>query len=193
MSQLLRAWSARLVLPLLLALSGGAAEAHPGHGQSFAAGLVHPLTGVDHMLAMLMVGLWARLCFGRHWWAGGLAFLGFMLAGFAWGCSSAGLALAEALILASLFGLGGALLFGLRPPMIAALAVIALFATAHGFAHGAELAGGGRAAFAGGFLLSTIALQAAGAALAHIRAPQCLARAIGAVAIVSGTVLIAAS
>jgi urease accessory protein len=189
---ILRASNARLLLVLPFALSGAAAQAHPGHGHSsFAAGLIHPLTGVDHMLAMLMVGLWAGLCLGQRWWTCALTFLAAMLAGFAWGASGGAFPLAEALILASLFGLGGALLLGLRVPMIAASSVVALFATAHGFAHGGEMADAGAAAFVGGFLLSTIALIAAGAALAQMRAPRSLARAIGAVAIMAGAVITA--
>jgi urease accessory protein len=186
----LRASHLRLLLVLPFALSGAAAQAHPGHGpSSFAAGLIHPLSGVDHMLAILMVGLWAGLCFGRRWPVCAFAFLAAMLAGFAWGASGGGFPIAEALILASLFGLGGALLLGLRMPMIAASGLVALFATAHGFAHGGEMADAGAAAFAGGFLLSTLALIAAGAALAQLRAPRGLARAVGAVAIVAGAML----
>jgi urease accessory protein len=186
----LRAANARFLLVLPFALSSAAAHAHPGHGQSgFAAGLVHPLAGVDHMLAMVMAGLWAGLCFGRRWPVCAFAFLAAMLAGFAWGASGGAFPIAEALILASLFGLGGALLLGLRAPMIAASSVVALFATAHGFAHGGEMAEGSAAAFAAGFLLSTLALIAAGAALAQMRAPRSLARAVGAVAIAAGAMI----
>jgi urease accessory protein len=81
------------------------------------------------------------------------------------------------------------LLLGLRAPMIAASSVVALFATAHGFAHGGEMAEGSAAAFAAGFLLSTLALIAAGAALAQMRAPRSIARAVGAVAIAAGAVI----
>lgn len=186
----LSASNARLLLVLPFALSGAAAQAHPGHGHSsFVAGLIHPLTGIDHMLAMLMAGLWAGLCLGRRWPVCAFAFVAAMLAGFAWGASGGGFPIAEALILASLFGLGGALLLGLRAPMIAASSVVALFATAHGFAHGGEMTGGNAAAFAGGFLLSTLALIAAGAALAQMRAPRSLARAVGAVAIAAGAMI----
>jgi urease accessory protein len=186
----LSAMNARLLLVLPFPLSGAAAQAHTGHGHSsFGAGLIHPLGGVDHMLAMLMVGLWAGLCLGGRWWACALAFLAAMLAGFAWGASGGAFPIAEALILASLFGLGGTLLLGLRAPMIAASSVVALFATAHGFAHGGEMAGASAAAFAGGFLISTLALIAAGAALARVQAPRSLARAVGAVAIAAGAMI----
>ena len=47
------------ILPLLLILTPSVALAHPGHGIGFLAGLEHPLTGMDHLLAMLAIGLWA--------------------------------------------------------------------------------------------------------------------------------------
>ncbi|RWE66669.1 MAG: protein hupE, partial [Mesorhizobium sp.] len=63
------------------------AEAHVGAGStsSFAAGFVHPLSGLDHMTAMVAVGLWAAMKGGKALWAWPLAFLGVMLAGGALG------------------------------------------------------------------------------------------------------------
>src|SRR3546814_12475962 len=64
-------------------------SAHAGHDTlaGFAAGLLHPLSGVDHLLAMLMVGLWAGIAFPRFWWVCPAAFISFMLGGFAHGAA----------------------------------------------------------------------------------------------------------
>jgi urease accessory protein len=141
------------------------ALAHPGHGEGggFVAGLLHPLTGVDHLLAMVMVGLWAGIAFQRHWWLCPAAFLGFMVTGFIWGANGANLPIAEPLIIASLAGIGLALVFNLRPPLALGAAVVAFFAIGHGYAHGAEIPAGGNALrFMAGFVTTTAALHFAG-------------------------------
>src|SRR3546814_15456060 len=66
--------------------------------------LLHPLSGVDHLLAMLMVGLWAGIAFPRFWWVCPAAFISFMLGGFAHGAAGGAFPIAEMLILASLVG-----------------------------------------------------------------------------------------
>jgi len=153
-------WAA---LPLILIAAP--ALAHPGaHSVSgFAAGLLHPLSGFDHLLTMLMVGLWAGIAFPRHWWVCPAAFMSFMLAGFSYGSNGGTLPIAEMLILASLVGLALALLADARPPLALSAAAVALFAIGHGFAHGSEMsAGAGSSAFAGGFLISTALLHGLG-------------------------------
>jgi len=134
------------LMPVLIA-AASPALAHPGHGEggSFLAGLLHPLTGIDHLLAMLMVGLWAAIAFPRRWWVCPAAFVGFMVAGFGLGVSGAAFPMAEMLILASLVVLGLALVFDLRPPLAIAAPIVALFAIGHGFAHGSEMPLGGSA------------------------------------------------
>ena len=157
----------RLILTALALGAATPALAHPGHGTGFVAGLIHPLTGMDHLLAMLMVGLWAGLAFPKRWWVCPAAFVSFMLAGFGWGVSGGGFPFAEALITTSLVGLGGALLFDLKPPLALGTAIVALFAVAHGFAHGAEMpAGGSPIRFVAGFAITTVALHAVGIAVA---------------------------
>lgn len=151
------------VLPLIACAAP--ALAHPGHDQlsAFAAGLLHPLSGFDHLLTMLMVGLWAGIAFPRHWWVCPAAFMSFMLAGFAHGAASGAFPLAEMMILASLIGLALVLLADARPPLALSAAAIALFAISHGFAHGSEMAAGNRTySFAGGLLISTALLHGLG-------------------------------
>ncbi|WP_340314634.1 HupE/UreJ family protein [Rhizorhabdus argentea] len=157
-----------IALPFLLAASP--ALAHAGHGaqSSFAAGLLHPFTGLDHLLTMLMVGLWAGIAFPQRWWVCPTAFMAFMLTGFAYGAAGGTLPIAEMLITASLVGLGVALFADVRAPLAASAGVIALFAIGHGFAHGSEMAAGaGQAQFAGGFLISTAMLHGFGLALSR--------------------------
>jgi urease accessory protein len=179
------------LMPLGLIALATPALAHPGHDRSvsFATGLLHPLTGADHLLTMLMVGLWAGLAFPRHWWICPAAFVAFMLGGFAYGVTGGPLPIAEMLITASLVGLGLALVFDARPPLALSATAVALFAIAHGFVHGHEMAQrSSHIAFASGFLCTTILLHSAGLGLAQLAKrshPQRIARLVGAAAAVT--------
>lgn len=155
----------RFALALLVALVPSLAGAHPGHGEesSFFAGLAHPLFGSDHLLAMVAVGLWAAMTGGRALWAYPAAFVAAMLAGGLLGAGGADLAVIEPTILASVIILGAAAALALRVPMGVAVAGLAVFGLAHGYAHGLEGPGGG--AYAAGFVIATAALHAAGIAL----------------------------
>jgi len=147
------------------------AFAHPGHLHisGFAAGLLHPLTGLDHLSAMLMVGLWAGVVFRKQVIIPPLAFVAFMLAGFAYGVMGGALPLTEMLILGSVIILGAMVLFQLKLPIVTASALIALFAFAHGHAHGAEMpAGGNVVSFGAGFALMTAMLHGIGVWLAML-------------------------
>jgi len=143
----------------------GAAFAHPGNPTAgITAGLAHPLSGADHVLAMLVVGLWAAQTGGRARWAlpGGFLLsmaLGGMLGMGGW----QGIAI-EPLILASVICLGAAVSLALRAPLAAALPAIMLFGAAHGIAHGAE-SGAAGILYGVGFLASTAALHGAGLVL----------------------------
>src|SRR3546814_7447739 len=128
---------------------------YAGHDtlSGFAAGLLHPLSGVDHLLAMLMVGLWAGIAFPRFWWVCPAAFISFMLGGFAHGAAGGAFPIAEMLILASLVGLALALLADARPPLALSAAGVALFAIGPGVAHGGAMGGGApHLPFGGGFM-----------------------------------------
>jgi len=171
------------------------ALAHPGHGPAsgLTAGLLHPLTGLDHLLAMLMVGLWSGFAFPRKAWLCPAAFVLFMLAGFAFGASGGQLPIAEMLVTASLVILGLALTFEARAPITVALPLIGLFAIGHGFAHGNEMAAGENGAtFAAGFVATTVALHLAGIGLSRFvlryRARR-VAQAAGLVTMVSAAAM----
>ncbi len=173
----------RVAVATVLLACGSPAFAHPGHfGTGFAAGLLHPLTGLDHLLAMVMVGLWAGLAFRRHRWVCPAAFMAFMLVGFSYGAWGGALPFAEMLIIASLAVLGLALAFDLRPPLAIAAPMVALFAVGHGFAHGAEMLGGNMPGFMTGFLITTALLHIAGLSLSRL---STMPRMVGALATVT--------
>lgn len=168
----LAAASALIALPSL-------AQAHVGfHADGLAAGALHPLTGLDHLLAMLAVGLWAATLGGAARWVVPAAFVAVMATGAA--ASMAGLAIpgVEPLVAASVCVLGIAVLAKVRVPVPAAAAVVAIFALAHGSAHGSEMpAMASPVAYALGFAAVTASLHAAGLAAGLAR--PALARVAG--------------
>lgn len=171
----------RILLALTALLVSAPALAHPGHGpmSGFTAGLLHPLTGLDHLAAMLMIGLWAGAVFRTNLVTPPLAFVTFMLAGFAYGAGGGMLPLTEILILASVVVLGGMVLFEVKPPLAIATGLIALFAFAHGHAHGSEMPiNAHMLSFASGFALMTALLHAAGIGIA-MAANRPAVRAVG--------------
>lgn len=134
------------------------------HG-SFAAGLSHPLFGLDHILAMVGVGLWAGILGGRAIWAVTMAFVLTMLVGFAAAMADIGLPLVEPVIAASVVVLGLLALVAARAPTPLAMALVGAFALFHGHAHGGELGEAGALAFMGGFAVATALLHATGIAI----------------------------
>ncbi len=182
--------------PLLIAtapLFPGAAFAHAGigaHGGSpFAAGLLHPFLGADHLLAMVAVGLFAAMIGGRALWAHPGGFVAAMILGGFLGFEGARLPIIEPTILASVVVLGAAIAFAIRPPLLVACGVIALFGVAHGYAHGLEAPEFGGWTYAAGFVLATAILHGIGLALGFLGGSlgrPTLARGIGALACVGG-------
>jgi urease accessory protein len=170
------------------------AWAHPGHGAGagLVAGLAHPFTGIDHLVAMALVGVWAAL-FAPRTKAALLvpgAFVAAMIAGFAVSAYAPGVP-AETLILASLAVLGIAAGAGLRAPLPLAVAAAGLFGFGHGLAHGFETPQGAfPALFAGGFLLSTAALHGFGMIAARVL-PSWLARGLSVLAAAGALVAVA--
>ena len=143
------------------------AFAHPGHGlHSFSASLAHPISGADHLLAMVAVGLWAALAAPRLFWVAPLGFMSGMLVGGFTGMEGMTMPSAETVIAGSVVLFGALALFNVKAPLALAFAAAAFFGAAHGIAHGAELpAGGGTLQYAAGFLLATAALHTIGVGL----------------------------
>jgi urease accessory protein len=157
------------LLALLVLLVPSAAFAHPGHGDltGFAAGVAHPLTGLDHIAAMVAVGLWAAMKGGRALWLWPAAFVAVMLVGGALGVMAIPLPFVEAGILASVVVLGLMVALAATLPLGAGAAIIGLFALFHGYAHGAELPQtAGAASYMAGFALATATLHGVGIAFA---------------------------
>jgi urease accessory protein len=140
------------------------------HG-SFMAGVSHPLFGLDHVLAMVAVGLWAAQIAGRDQgskkalWAVPAAFVATMAVGFAAGVAGMSLPFVEPAILASVIALGLLVSMAVRLPVVASAALVAVFALFHGFAHGNELGSAGALQFGIGFTVATTLLHAAGIGL----------------------------
>jgi urease accessory protein len=141
------------------------AQAHIGlgTGAGFASGLAHPFLGLDHLLAMVSVGLWAGFTGGRATWLWPLAFVGTMAAAALMGMLGAPLPLVEPGILASVLVLGALLGAAARTPAGVGAGVVAFFALFHGHAHGTEApAAAAGLLYVAGFALATAALHAAG-------------------------------
>ena len=139
--------------------------AHPGHGpmSGFAAGVQHPLSGIDHLLAMIAVGLWAGLCGGRREWLWPATFVSSMIAGGVIGMFAVITIPVEPVILASVMVLGLATALSLRAPLVLGGLLTAAFGMAHGYAHGTEIPQTAQAlGFVAGFTLMTAALHAMG-------------------------------
>lgn len=164
------AWPA-LLLPGF-ALWPLAASAHAIGGRGFEAGLLHPVFGLDHLLAMLAVGIVSVQIGGRAVWSVPATFVCVMLAAGAWGMQGLPLPLTgagggtEFGIRLSVVALGLVIALGGGLDVLAALPVVAFFAVFHGYAHGIEMpALASPWLFASGFACGTIAIHLAGVAI----------------------------
>jgi urease accessory protein len=174
-----------------------AAWAHTGVGDAagFLHGVAHPLSGLDHVLAMAMVGVLAAQLGGRALWLVPLGFVLVMTAGGALGAAGIGVPFVEFAIALSVVVLGGAVALGLRLPVAAAAAVAGFFALFHGYAHGTEMpADATGLAYGLGFVAATTVLHLAGlglgAGLAR-RIGDAAVRALGGLAALAGLGLLA--
>ena len=141
------------------------ASAHTGVGDvtGFWHGLEHPIGGLDHILAMLAVGLWAAQMGGKALWIVPGAFITAMIGSSVMGHFGLPLPGIEQGILASDFILGLLLLFAARLPLALSAGIVGILAIFHGYAHGAEMpetASG--LAYGFGFIISTAFLHLAG-------------------------------
>ena len=149
----------------LLALTATPAFAHVGVSStgSFAAGVSHPLTGIDHIAVMVAVGLWAALKGGRALWVWPMTFVGVMLIGGVLGMANVPLPYVEPAIAASVVALGILVALVIDLPVWAGALLICAFAVFHGHAHGSAI--GETASSAGymaGFAVATASLHALG-------------------------------
>lgn len=159
---------------------------------SFETGLLHPFSGVDHLLAMIAVGLWAARSGGRNLVAMPVAFLIAMALGAALGFDEGSTPLAEAGVAISVVVLGLFLALAVRGSWQWAVPLVAVFAAFHGYAHGTEVPEfANPAGYFAGFLFATAILQACGFAAAwSLRAQVAAMRAGGAAMTLAGLWLV---
>ena len=144
-----------------------AALAHVGdHSHmSFTEGLLHPFSGLDHVLAMVAVGLWASQLGGRALWLLPLTFPAVMALGAALGLSGVTLPWVEVGIAGSVMVLGAVVALALRPALAISIPLIGAFALLHGYSHGIELPADASAlGYGSGFIAATLVLHAVGIA-----------------------------
>jgi urease accessory protein len=160
----------KLTLPFLtvfcLAATPASAHIGLGHVAGFTHGFAHPLSGLDHIIAMVAVGLYAANLGGRNIWLVPAAFVATMIAGGALGYAGFPLPLVEVGIGLSVVVMSLAVAAGIRLPTAAAMTLVGLFALFHGHAHGSE--GAELASFlpyAAGFVIATTLLHLAGISL----------------------------
>ncbi len=183
----------RLSLAAFLALSATApafAHLNPAEHGSLAAGLSHPFFGLDHILVMVAVGLWAASLGGRALYLVPAAFVGTMIMGFGAAISGAPLPFVEPVILASIVFLGLMVALALPLPLGGVMGAVAFFAFFHGHAHGGELGAAGALPFAAGFAIATAMIHAigigAGIALGRVQRAGLFTRIAGAATMLAG-------
>jgi urease accessory protein len=145
------------------------AQAHVGHGDTigFMHGLEHPMGGLDHILAMVAVGLWAAQLGGHAVWAVPVAFVSVMALGGVLGITGVQVPFVEQSIIASDLILGGLVLMATRLPLVASISIVGLLAIFHGYAHGEEMPKEAAALqYAAGFMVATAALHLSGVGVA---------------------------
>jgi urease accessory protein len=149
----------------MVVLTPVVAFAHTGVGDtnSFVHGFGHPISGLDHILPMLLVGVFAWQLGGRALWLVPITFVSMMAVGGTLGIASIEVPLVETGIAFSVVVLGAIVAFDVKAPATMAMGIVGLFAIFHGHAHGAEIpedAGG--VAYAAGFMIATALLHLIG-------------------------------
>jgi urease accessory protein len=158
-----------LAAVLMLAPTTAFAHTGAGYAHGFADGFAHPLGGLDHMLAMVTVGILARQLGGRAIWLLPTSFLSLMALGGTFGIAGQSLPWVELGIAASVIVLGTMVALGVKAPLAVAMAIVGLFAIFHGYAHGTamplDVSG---IAYAAGFMPATALLHVVGIGLGFL-------------------------
>lgn len=157
--------SPALILLLMLVPSVASAHTEAGNAGGFLSGFSHPLSGLDHIVAMVAVGLWGAFLGGRAMWTLPVVFPVVMALGGALGVVGVPLPGVETGIALSGIILGLMVSFAARPPLWVAAGIVGIFAVFHGHAHGEEMPASANAmTFAIGFVISTGLLHLCGIA-----------------------------
>ena len=149
----------------LLASLSGRAAAHAGTGLpgGFVSGFEHPFGGIDHLLAMVSVGLWGAFPGRPLVYVLPMIFPAVMVLGAVMGMLGVPLPPVEIGIALSVFILGGCIALALKAPVWVAAATVAVFAVFHGYAHGRELpSAADPIGYSVGFVFATGLLHVAG-------------------------------
>ncbi|HTQ40065.1 MAG TPA: HupE/UreJ family protein [Pirellulales bacterium] len=157
-----------LLFALVACLFPSVAHAHTGIGETsgFMNGVIHPVTGLDHICAMVAVGLWAAQRGGKAIWLVPLTFVSVMALGGWLGMMGHALPFVEQGIVASVLILGVLIAAAIRLPLLVSVLIVGLFALFHGHAHGAEMPDTASGLLYGlGFIFSTLLLHLCGIAL----------------------------
>jgi len=178
------------LLFLLLATTPLSAHVQEGAAAGFLTGLRHPISGLDHVLAMIAVGLWGAQLGAPAIWALPVTFPMVMAVGGFLGLVGVPLPGVEIGVASSAILLGAMVLGEVRPPLPVAAALVAFFAIFHGYAHGAELPPGQSGlTYSIGFVMATGCLHGVGIAIGLIHrwpAGRVALRAAGAVVALAG-------
>ena len=159
------------VLALVVLAIASPAQAHiiDAGGAGWAQGFSHPFSGLDHILAMVAVGVWAAQTGRPAMWVLPVAFPLAMTGGGLLGVAGLPVPGIEAGIAASVLGLGLLVVFKARPPLALSVALVALFALFHGHAHGTELPQAASPLLYGlGFIVATGILHLIGLGIGHV-------------------------
>lgn len=180
-----------LLGPAVLWACPALAHVQKGEAAGFVTGLLHPVSGLDHVLAMVAVGLWGAQLGNPAIWLLPVCFPIVMAFGGMLGLMGVHLPGIEVGIAASGILLGAAVMLEFRPPLAVAAGLVAFFALFHGHAHGTEMPPGQSALlYSMGFVLATGCLHAAGIGIGEVRRwswGRTLLRAAGALVAVGGT------
>jgi urease accessory protein len=156
--------TATLTALVIFSLAPAFTWAHPQHdGAGFYAGSLHPFAGLDHLLAMIAVGVWAAQMGGRALWAVPAAFVTSMLVGGMLGFSGIAFPLVEPMVAATVLVAGLLILSGARVSLAYGASLAALFALFHGAAHVADApVNAALVSYITGFVLTTVLLHLTG-------------------------------
>jgi urease accessory protein len=160
----------KLALASAFAFTSAPAFAHTGHDiLGFSTGFFHPILGVDHVIAMVAVGLWATLMGGRALYTLPIIFPVVMIVGGALGMNGIGLPYVEPMVAMSGVVLGLMVALYIKPALWVSASMVGAFALFHGHAHGVEIPAASNAfGYAAGFVIATALLHLTGIGLGRV-------------------------
>lgn len=154
----------KIIAIALLSVIAPLAEAHTGLAQNgLLSGLAHPFLGLDHLLAMVAVGIWASRLGAKASWRMPLAFIAIMAVSALFSQGLVNVPLIESGIAVSLLLLGLFIVLAVKLPVVIGMLIVSLFAIFHGVAHGVEWpVAASPFWYVSGFVLATALLHAVG-------------------------------